>query len=560
MKTKLRSPLTVLALLALFTLNSELSTARAQGTAFTYQGELNDSGSPANGNYDFTFALFNSSTNSGQAGNTMTNLDMGVTNGLFTVTLDFGEVFTGANYWLAIGVRTNGNANFASLSPLQAITPAPYAIFAPNAGSAASANSVSATNITGAIPLAQLAAAVVTNTETGLTLSGTFSGNGAGLTNLTLTNTSQNWGVDFYGTETDSNLIVTASEKIGTNLSVGGTLTMAGSNSYSYNFGNGNWDSGNPVPYVMPNGRSFNGIFDILGAYQKDNWMDIGTNFTLANPNGTFAMFRMFNSAETPYADVDCKGLGTAAGGALVLNNTSFPGVGANGGSCAIGFNAYPPPGTQWYGEYDFNGPATAAFNNNYAGTATLTSLECRNGSTSANGIRFVVPGTAWTPNGVFTPDVGIIETGGSLTNMSLIALTGPICFYTGGIATSDLRMSIGASGGVLINGIAEATNGFSSYNTNVLTSVSATSWSGQFPTINNGWTNTWGTNANVNVTAGSGNLIFWKAGGVGASAACASAIFTNAISTNGWNRIVQPNCGVQIVSGAVAPVVTVDF
>src|SRR5277367_1800048 len=50
---------------------SALSTAHAQGTAFTYQGQLSASGSPASGHYDFTFALFNTnSTNSGQAGGT----------------------------------------------------------------------------------------------------------------------------------------------------------------------------------------------------------------------------------------------------------------------------------------------------------------------------------------------------------------------------------------------------------------------------------------------------------------------------------------------------------
>jgi hypothetical protein len=146
-----------LALLALCALRSSLCTAEAQGTAFTYQGRLNSSGSPANGNYDFTFALFNNSgTNTGQVGGALTNLDVGVTNGLFTVTLDFGAVFAGNATWLAIGVRTNGGTNFTALSPSQELTPAPYAIYAPNAGSAASANSVAATNITGTINAAIL--------------------------------------------------------------------------------------------------------------------------------------------------------------------------------------------------------------------------------------------------------------------------------------------------------------------------------------------------------------------------------------------------------------------
>jgi hypothetical protein len=151
----------------------------AQGTVFTYQGSLSDGGSPANGNYDFMFGLFNNnSTNNGQVGNNLTNLNVAVTNGLFTVMLDFGANFPGASRWLAISVRTNGSANFTALNPLQELTPTPYAIYAPNAGSA---NSVAATNITGTIPLAQLPGAVLTNNATGVTLSGTFSGNGAGL-------------------------------------------------------------------------------------------------------------------------------------------------------------------------------------------------------------------------------------------------------------------------------------------------------------------------------------------------------------------------------------------
>lgn len=41
-----------LALLVLFAnLNSQISTAHAQGTAFTYEGRLNDGGAPANGRF-----------------------------------------------------------------------------------------------------------------------------------------------------------------------------------------------------------------------------------------------------------------------------------------------------------------------------------------------------------------------------------------------------------------------------------------------------------------------------------------------------------------------------
>ena len=112
---------------------SSIQPAFAQGTAFTYQGALANNGLPANGHYDFTFALFNNSTATGQVGGTVTNLDVGVTNGLFTTSLDFGSVFAGAPTWLAIGVRTNGGAAFTALSPLQELTPVPYAITAASA-------------------------------------------------------------------------------------------------------------------------------------------------------------------------------------------------------------------------------------------------------------------------------------------------------------------------------------------------------------------------------------------------------------------------------------------
>ena len=47
-------------LLLLSTLNPQLSTTFAQGTAFTYQGRLTDNGNAANGNYDLRFTIYDS--------------------------------------------------------------------------------------------------------------------------------------------------------------------------------------------------------------------------------------------------------------------------------------------------------------------------------------------------------------------------------------------------------------------------------------------------------------------------------------------------------------------
>jgi len=45
------------AFAVLAALTSPLTIVRAQGTAFSYQGRLNDGGNPASGTYDLTFSL-----------------------------------------------------------------------------------------------------------------------------------------------------------------------------------------------------------------------------------------------------------------------------------------------------------------------------------------------------------------------------------------------------------------------------------------------------------------------------------------------------------------------
>ena len=81
------------------------------GTAFTYQGRLKSAGQPANGNYDLRFTLYDAASGGGQIGSPVTIAPVIVTNGNFTVSLDFGAVFTGEARWLEIGVRTNGSSS-----------------------------------------------------------------------------------------------------------------------------------------------------------------------------------------------------------------------------------------------------------------------------------------------------------------------------------------------------------------------------------------------------------------------------------------------------------------
>ena len=120
----------------LSTLNPQLSTAFAQGTAVTYQGQLSDGSGPANGSYDLQFAIWDSLAGGATIAGPLTSPTTGVSNGLFTVVLDFGPgAFTGPRRWLEIGVRTNGSGgSYSTLTPRQELTSTPYAMMAASAG------------------------------------------------------------------------------------------------------------------------------------------------------------------------------------------------------------------------------------------------------------------------------------------------------------------------------------------------------------------------------------------------------------------------------------------
>jgi hypothetical protein len=103
-------------------------------TAFTYQGRLMDGGNPASGVFDMQFALFDAVTNGAQVGGPLLLEDVFVTNGLFTVLLDFNaSVFTGEGRWLEVGLHPGpSSGSFTLLSPRQELTPTPHAINALN--------------------------------------------------------------------------------------------------------------------------------------------------------------------------------------------------------------------------------------------------------------------------------------------------------------------------------------------------------------------------------------------------------------------------------------------
>src|SRR5207237_232420 len=110
----------VALLVVLFLLMSAIP-ALAQSTTFTYQGRLQDTGTPANGSYDLQFTLWNALGGGTQQPQpspvTVTRTSVLASGGIFSVQLDFGaNAFPGADRFLEIGVRpSGGGSTFATL-------------------------------------------------------------------------------------------------------------------------------------------------------------------------------------------------------------------------------------------------------------------------------------------------------------------------------------------------------------------------------------------------------------------------------------------------------------
>lgn len=99
---------------------------------FTYQGRLVDGNVLANGSYELRFRVFDQLTEGTQVGSPILLANVSVTNGLFTVSLDFGAgIFNGAARWLELAARPAGSGGELEVfSPRQPITAVPYALFA----------------------------------------------------------------------------------------------------------------------------------------------------------------------------------------------------------------------------------------------------------------------------------------------------------------------------------------------------------------------------------------------------------------------------------------------
>jgi len=258
----MKSSLKLLVGVVLIILTPEL---KGQGTAFTYQGRLNDGASPATGVYDVKFAIYDAAMSGAAVSSALTNTAIGVTNGLFTTTLDFGNVFNGVNRWLEIAVRTNGVAPFVTLSPRQLLTPAPYAVYAANAGTAITATTANNVGSLNSANIAQLNVLGNSSQATGSPV----------VTSGFITGANVTYGGSGYVTPP----FVTVSDSTGSNAVI--TANISGGAVVSFNVLNAGhgYSSGATLIVGLPPStasQTFSGINNFSGVN------------TMTNPNNTF--------------------------------------------------------------------------------------------------------------------------------------------------------------------------------------------------------------------------------------------------------------------------------
>ena len=335
MKNQIKPLLIVLTLLS--TLNSQFSTAFAQGTAFIYQGRLNSGGSPASGTYNLTFSLFNTNTTGVAIAGPVTNNSVIVTNGLFTALIDFGSgVFTGTTNWLEIGVETNGFNSFTTLTPRQQVTPTPYAIYAENAK-----------NLSGTLSASQLTS--IGNTNVGAAGNFFVGPSGNSMTSGSY-NTANGAYALYYNTSGSDNTAngngALFSNTNGSYNTANGVSALGGNTSGSYNIalgylagqhitsGNYNIDVGNQGLSTDTNiiriGSGQSQTF-IAGVITGNGTGLTNLNVSAAQLSGTLANSQLANSSITVNAGTGLSGGGAVAlGGSTTLNNAGVLSVTGN--------------------------------------------------------------------------------------------------------------------------------------------------------------------------------------------------------------------------------------
>jgi hypothetical protein len=183
----------------------DVSAQAVVGRAFTYQGQLQVNNQPADGMFDFRFILYDADTGGSQVGPIVTRNDVSVSKGLFSVALDFGNIFGNTALFLDIAVRPgDSSGTYTPLVPRQPLTATPFAssLVLPFDSSASTSGTVFAITNTGSGQAAEFrsssgfASLYVANSGTGggIRADTGSSGQGSAVTGY-------NYGVDRYAAE-----------------------------------------------------------------------------------------------------------------------------------------------------------------------------------------------------------------------------------------------------------------------------------------------------------------------------------------------------------------------
>ncbi|MBO6513709.1 MAG: hypothetical protein JJ974_07080 [Phycisphaerales bacterium] len=131
--------LLVASVLAVSSMLASSASAQFIRDSFTYQGNLSDSGAPADGLYDITFLVFEDENGGSPILNgTVTNTNVEVIDGLFSTEVEFaafGSIFnTNTSRYLELRISESGQPGVTILEPRQKLVPATLANYALRAG------------------------------------------------------------------------------------------------------------------------------------------------------------------------------------------------------------------------------------------------------------------------------------------------------------------------------------------------------------------------------------------------------------------------------------------
>lgn len=369
-------------------------------SVFTYQGRLSDAGGAANGIYNMQFKLYDAATDGSQlpSGGPITQelANVQVTNGVFTVQLDFGSAaFSGSLRYLEIGVRHAGaGEQYTTLAPRHVLTSTPYAIRSDSSSFADFATSSAQLN---GIPASQY----VKTDDTRMTDARTpTSGSNSYIQNTTKQQASADFNIGGNGTlgGTLTANTVSAASFIGDAASV---KTVNVTTQYSFNnqrvltANGGNLTVGIGAGHIS-GGGSFNSFFG----------NNAGTEITTGNNNSFFGE----SAGKADKAGQMNSFFGSGAGS---LNATgdenSFFGASAGSSNTAGSNNSFfgaasgeqntTGTGNAFFG-YNTGANNKTGFNNSYFGSNTGTGPFGGSGTGSYNAFFGTNAGTLNTANG----------------------------------------------------------------------------------------------------------------------------------------------------------------